>query len=167
VTAPQPVTVTLPYGGPATWGAPLDTAELAKRIAACNAATRSAKSKPFEELLVWLLPYLPGFTATNVNMYNFGRAYETDVVLWNDQVPGGFPSFGDSLIVECKNWDSRVTSSDVAWFDWKLRLGGAREGILVAAKGVTGNPERVLRPGQSSRWQRWTGAASWSSRLMS
>lgn len=89
-----------------------------------------------------MLPHIAGFQATGVNLFSAGQASEIDVVLWNFQHPEGFPSFPDTLLVECKNWDDPVDSSHVAWFDWKLRLGGARLGILVAASGITGNPER-------------------------
>ena len=63
-------------------------------------------------------------------------------MLWNSQDPAGFPSFPDTLVVECKNWDEPVDSSHVAWFDWKLRLGGTTLGILVAAEGITGDSGR-------------------------
>jgi hypothetical protein len=63
-------------------------------------------------------------------------------LVWNEQMVGGFPSFGEKIIVECKNWERRVDSSDIAWFYWKMRLGGVHEGILIAANGVTGKLSR-------------------------
>jgi hypothetical protein len=134
--------VQLPRGDPTTWTAPLDVAELAGRITICRTTTGAAKGKPLEHLVTWLLPHIPGFRATRVNLFSAGQASEIDVVLWNFQDPAGFPSFPDTLMVECKNWDDPVDSSHVAWFDWKLRLGGAKLGILVAASGITGNAER-------------------------
>lgn len=134
--------LTLPYGDQTTWTAPFDVVALANRVAACHSTIGSAKGKVLEELITWLLPQVPGFSATQANIFSAGRASEVDVILWNDRHPNGFPSFPDTILVECKNWEDPVDSSHVAWFDWKLRLGGAPLGILVATKGITGNPER-------------------------
>lgn len=139
--SPTPAPTT-PHGGPATWTTALDTHELAIRVASCAAATGPAKGQPLEHLLTWLLPHVFGFTVINTNVFNAAGSAEVDAIVWNDQLPGGFPSFSDSLLVECKNWERPVDSSDVAWFDWKLRLGGASTGILVAANGITGDADR-------------------------
>jgi hypothetical protein len=61
---------------------------------------------------------------------------EVDLAVWNDDSP--WSSFGPVFVVECKNWDRKVGSAEVAWFDWKMRLGGVTTGILLSAEGVTG-----------------------------
>lgn len=44
------------------------------------------------------------------------------------------------ILVECQNWDTRVTSAEVAWFDTKIRQRHLDFGIMFAAHGVTGDP---------------------------
>jgi hypothetical protein len=46
------------------------------------------------------------------------------------------------MLVEAKNWTRRVDSQEVAWFDWKMRMGAVSRAILVAARGVTGDIRR-------------------------
>jgi hypothetical protein len=142
MTSPAPVAV--PRGDATTWMQELDTAELAAHVQACQAPTPTTRDKGrrLEQLAIWLLPHIPGFRMRRVNVFSADHAQEIDIAVWNEQMQGGFPSFGPKLIVECKNWDRRVDSSDVAWFDWKMRLGGVREGILIAAQGVTGTRSR-------------------------
>lgn len=138
-----PLPVTVPRGDVTTWMTALDQVQLAAHVAACNSAVGPAKGKPLEQFLVWLLAHVPGFEVTLTNIFNHGGSNEVDLTVWNGQLQGGFPSFGDSILVECKNWSEPVDSSAVAWFDWKMRLGGATIGILVAANGITGVAERT------------------------
>lgn len=137
-----PLPVTVPRGDVTTWTTALDQAELAAHVAACNSAAGPAKGTPLEQFLAWLLAHVPGFEVTSTNVFSHGGSNEVDVIVWNSQQQGGFPTFGDSIVVECKNWFEAVDSSAVAWFDWKMRLGGATVGILVAAKGITGVVQR-------------------------
>lgn len=136
--------VSMPHGDVSTWTQPLDTSLLAEHVTDCrcsNGTTRD-KGQRLERLLCWLLPHVPGFRVHAVDMFSADHAQEIDLLLWNEQQAGGFPSFREKIIAECKNWTRPVDSSDVAWFDWKMRLGGVSEGILLAASGITGDPLR-------------------------
>lgn len=93
--------------------------------------------------MTWLIAHLPGFVVRQRNVLSASRAQELDLVVWNEQHADGFAGFGYKVLIECKNTGGKVESSDVAWFDWKMRLGGVSEGILVAAHGITG--DRQLR----------------------
>lgn len=139
--SPQPVSV--PRGDVTTWTTALDQMELAAHVAACNSAVGPAKGTPLEQFLAWLLAHIPGFEVTATDVFSHGGSNEVDVIVWNYQQQGGFPTFGDVILVECKNWTEAVDSSAVAWFDWKMRLGGATVGILVAANGITGVAHRA------------------------
>lgn len=134
-----PAPVTLPIGDSERWTSPLDKAELSAHVAWCRApaSTTTEKGQRLECLLAWLLSYLPGFRADRANLYSEDGAQEVDLFFWNEQWRDGFPNFGAQIMCECKNWDRPVDSSDVAWFDWKMRLGGITEGVLFAASGIT------------------------------
>jgi hypothetical protein len=142
--APQPAVITLPFGDSSIWSSQLDTDELARHIAWCRASAPSptAKGKRLEQLVCWLFPHIPGFTAEQVNVFSEDGAQEIDVLFWNNGSSCGFPTFGTTVMAECKNWQRPVDSSDVAWFDWKMRMGGVTNGILLAANGITMNASR-------------------------
>lgn len=63
---------------------------------------------------------------------------EVDLVFWNEGTPDGLPFLPDLVLVECKNWSVPVGSQEVGWFDSKLRSRGLTFGVLIAAKGITG-----------------------------
>lgn len=143
MTGPAPVSI--PHGDDTTWTQSLDTALLAAHVEHCRADAPNSREKGqrLEQLICWLIAHVPGFRVVKVDKFSDDHSQEIDVLLWNEQIDRiGFPQFGSTILVECKNWTRRVDSSDVAWFDWKMRLAGASEGILVAASGVTGDRGR-------------------------
>jgi hypothetical protein len=128
-------------GGPDTWGADLDTDELAARISEVEAAeTKAAKGAALEQFVAWLICHLPGIEVRAKNQFSYGRGSEIDLTAWNHQHDAGFRSLPNVILVECKNLTKPVRAAQIAWFDWKMRLGGVRYGLLVAANGVTGKP---------------------------
>ena len=52
-----------------------------------------------------------------------------------------FEDWGKLLLVECKNWNSRVTMKEVLAFGMKLIITRAKVGLLVTQLGVTGSHE--------------------------
>lgn len=134
--------LTFPRGDATTWATPLAMVELASRVDQCRGATGHAKGKALEQLLGWLLPHVGGFRVMSANVYSHDGSQEVDLVVWNELQASNFPSFGQSVLVEAKNWERKVDSSETAWFNWKLRRGNAAVGILVAANGVTGDANR-------------------------
>lgn len=140
-----PAAVPIPYGDDSTWTQPLDLALLAAHVGQCRAEATNTREKGqrLEQLLCWLLAHVPGFRIYASDSFSEDHAQEIDITLWNERIsPSGFPSFGSTILAECKNWTRRVDSSDVAWFDWKMQIAGVSEGILVAASGVTGHAIR-------------------------
>ena len=80
-----------------------------------------------------------------VKSYVRARNVEWGLILFGDgppHIPNGLWFLPDRILVECKNWTTRVGSAEVSWFDAKLRRRGpsGRFGILFAASGVTGDP---------------------------
>lgn len=142
VTDPSPVT--LPNGDPVKWSTPLDVSELSLHVAACNRADKNTRAKGdrLEALMCWLFPHLPGITAVRRNVYSEDGSQEIDVIFTYDASQGASLGLSDVLFGECKNWKDPVDSSEIAWMDWKMRLGGAYDGILLAANGITNRHSR-------------------------
>lgn len=93
--------------------------------------------------MVWLIAHLPGFVVRKRDEFSHSHAQEIDLAVWNDQLPGGFPSIGSKVLIECKNTGRRVDASDVGWFYWKMRFGDVSDGILATSAGITGD-QRLL-----------------------
>lgn len=107
--------------------------------------TNAAKGKAFEELACYRLSGVPGITVTARNARNTFATEEIDVACKNDNNPAGLGSLADFFLVECKGWTDAVNSEQVSWFLTKIRHRGVRSGILIAANGITGEPEDQSR----------------------
>jgi hypothetical protein len=105
-----------------------------------------------EDLAGWLFDQIPGFSVRFRNTFSHDDSQEVDLAIWNDRHKSGFPSFGDRVLVECKNWEARVGSAQLAWFAWKLSKGNATDGFLIAANGITGDPARVADAWHVLQW---------------
>lgn len=110
-----------------------------------NPPTNAAKGKAFEDLACYLLDAIPGVRVTARNEVNTFATEEIDVVCKNDNDPKGLGGLIDFFLVECKGWKEAVTSEQVAWFLTKIRHRGLSFGILIAANGITGEPEHLSR----------------------
>lgn len=106
------------------------------------------KSQPIGDLADDLLAQLEApdkhITATR-NKKNVFETEEVDICVYNVFSPGGLPSpaFPPWILIECKNWSHKVSSSEVSWFDTKLRDRGLSLGILIATQGITGDSQRL------------------------
>ncbi len=143
-TPEPPSQVLIPCGSPDTWSCELDADELARHISWCSVEALPAKAKGerLEHLLCWLLTHLPGLVAKHSDIFSSDRSQEIDILFWNEQLAAELPSFGSTILAECKNWVRPVDSSDVTWFDWKLRLSSSSTGFMLAANGVTMSTDR-------------------------
>ena len=110
-----------------------------------NPPNHAAKGKAFEDLACYLLNGIPGLTITARNEMNTFATEEIDVACKNDNDPTGLGTLADFFIVECKGWADAVNSEQVSWFLTKIRHRGVRFGILIAANGITGEPEHLSR----------------------
>ena len=107
--------------------------------AGTNGATKADQGRALEDLICYVFPQVPGISITRRNEMNAFQTEEIDVALWNDGHAEGLFFLPNIILVECKNWSSRVSSVEVSWFDSKLRSRGLSFGILVAANGITGD----------------------------
>jgi hypothetical protein len=104
-----------------------------------EAPTAVEKGRAFENLTCYVFGAVPGITITMRNALNVFESEEIDVAFWNDLDPNGFDFLPRIILVECKNWSRTVGAQDVSWFDSKLQARGLGFGILIAARGITGD----------------------------
>jgi len=104
-----------------------------------NASTTAEKGRAFEDLICYIFGKIPGISVSRRNTLNRSHSEEIDVAFWNKQNQSGFYFLQNILLVECKNWSHPLGSTEVSWFDTKLRRRAQPFGILVAANGITGN----------------------------
>jgi hypothetical protein len=102
-------------------------------------ATTADQGRALEHLICYLFTQVPGISVTRRNKMNVFHTEEIDVALWNDAPADGFFFLPNLILVECKNWSNSVGSSEVNWFDTKLRNRGLSFGVLVATNGITGD----------------------------
>lgn len=100
----------------------------------------AARGRALEDLIAYLFGLIPGITVTARNEMNAFQAEEIDVAFWNEGDPAGLRMFDHLILVECKNWSSAVGYQELAVFHDKLQSRGRPFGILVAASGITGDP---------------------------
>jgi hypothetical protein len=110
-----------------------------------NPESNAAKGKAFEDLACYLLNAVPGIKITARNAHNTFATEEIDVAAMNENHPAGLGGLVDFFLVECKGWKDAVNSEQVSWFLTKIRHRGVRFGILIAANGITGEPEHLSR----------------------
>lgn len=103
----------------------------------------AGKGRALEALICYMFECVPGVTVQFRNITDQANAQEIDVGLWNEQHRRGLFGFPSIILVECKNWAAAVSTDEVGWFDRKLRDRGQDFGVLVAANGITGNPDRL------------------------
>jgi len=118
---------------------PMPTASLTARYS--QLTTAADKGKALEAFCEEFFAAIPGVVVTERRVLDDAHSQEVDLVLDNYQDDDGLPELAPLLFVEAKNWTSPVGSAEVAWFDWKIRLAGLSQGILVVANGVTGRPD--------------------------
>ena len=99
---------------------------------------RARRGAALEQLAQDVFGAIPGVLLTTRNNKDAFGAQEIDVAAFNKGHRNGLFGFPQILLIECKNWRSRVGSMEVAWFDTKLRLKGCSFGVLLALEGITG-----------------------------
>jgi len=107
--------------------------------AGAHGTTTADQGRALEDLICYVFTQVPGISTTRRNEMNAFQTEEIDIALWNDGHADGFFFLPNIILVECKNWSSRVSSSELSWFDTKLRNRGLNFGVLVAANGITGS----------------------------
>lgn len=107
------------------------------------AQNTTEQGRALEDLICYLFEQVPGVSITLRNALNSFEAEEIDIALWNDGDREGLYFLPNIILIESKNWSSRVGAEELSWFDSKLRTRGLDFGILVCPHGITGNPVKL------------------------
>ena len=106
-----------------------------------NGASFDARGTALEDLMVYLFDCVPGVAKQERDAVNRKKTRELDIVFWNNRSAGWLDFLEWTIIVECKNWSDPLGSKEVYSFGDTLRRTHQHYGILVAASGITGDPD--------------------------
>jgi deoxycytidine triphosphate deaminase len=115
------------------------TSELRELLEAVASAPREAKGRSLERFVSALIESIKGLRILKKNARL--RAEEIDILVHNDIDTGFWRYAGTPILVECKNWSTKVGASEITVVAGKLRSISpkATTAILVAPLGVTGH----------------------------
>jgi hypothetical protein len=119
----------------------IDTARLADLLAPGDeeGASNAAKGGALEAALRYAFEQIPGVSCEMQRAKNASASEEIDLLFSNVRNEDGLRRFESELLVEAKNWAKPVGAIEINWFATKLRRRNQRTGVLVAARGITGN----------------------------
>jgi hypothetical protein len=84
---------------------------------------------------------VPGVEVVGKNIRHTANTEETDTVFWNERIPRrGFYFLDVPFLAECKNWKRKVSGREIVYFANTMQGRCCRDGILIAAHGITGRP---------------------------
>jgi hypothetical protein len=105
-------------------------------------AGNKAKGQALESAIRYAFEQIPGLSCLMQDQRNSFESEEVDLIFANVRHEEGLSRFDTEVLVEAKNWSKTVGSMEINWFATKMRRRNQRIGVLVAAKGITGNDER-------------------------
>jgi hypothetical protein len=108
-----------------------------------EARTAAEKGRLLEDLMCYFFELIPGVSITKRNVLNAFNTEEIDVAIWNEQQEDGLKFLPSVILVECKNWSQAIGSQEVSYFANRLAQRGCVYGILVAARGITGEAQSL------------------------
>jgi hypothetical protein len=109
-------------------------------LKADKAKTRQVRGALLEEAMRIFFPAIPGVELGGQNVLNAADTEEVDILFWNQRLPRGLYHLETPFLVECKNWGKKVNGQAIQYFANTLKGRGCRDGILIASKGITGDP---------------------------
>jgi hypothetical protein len=103
-----------------------------------NSANSDARGKAYEALVAYLFSCVPGCIVEPGIINVFGTE-QIDVAVGNLAASDGLYLLPRVFLVECKDWKEPVDSKSVGYFLNILAGRSVEVGVLVAARGITGN----------------------------
>ncbi|WP_347093289.1 hypothetical protein [Sphingomonas parapaucimobilis] len=123
----------------------IDHVAIADRLTAGDLGNTAVKGEALETVVAETFCQLDGVGLIKRNILDDAGSMEIDILLYNQRHPAGLPFLPNHLMIECKNWASRVDTATLTVFTGKLRRCRLDVGILVAANGITGDREDRTR----------------------
>lgn len=118
----------------------IDHTAISARLAAGDLGNTAEKGAALEAVVAETFCQLDGVGVIKRNIIDNAGSLEIDILLYNQRHPIGLPFLPNHLIIECKNWQAAVNSATLTVFTGKLHKFRVDFGILVAANGITGDP---------------------------
>lgn len=106
-------------------------------------ASNADKGTALEGAIRYAFTQIPGVACETQDTRNAFETEELDLLLTNLPHVKGLAHFGPEILVEAKNWSSKVGAIEINWFATKMRRRSLTDGILVAARDITGDAERL------------------------
>jgi hypothetical protein len=120
----------------------IQAAAVKKHLDLCQtAATAQAQGQAYEDLVAYLFDEVPGLRVER-DLTSPLKTEQVDIAIGNPEGGAGIQLLPNVILVECKDWDRPVDSSTLGYFINTLANRGVSCGILVAAQGVTGDPDK-------------------------
>jgi Restriction endonuclease len=121
----------------------IDAGHIAQLLAGADAedATNATKGAAFEKAIRYAFEKVPGVACRMQDTLNALESEEIDLLFSNLAHEDGLSRFETEVLVEAKNWSKAVGSLEINWFATKMRRRNQTTGVLVAAKGITGDKE--------------------------
>jgi hypothetical protein len=123
---------------------PIDLERTVRLLAAGDAdgAQARVKGQALEQAIRYVFEQIPGVSCSMQDERGAFESEEVDLFFANFGHEDGLVRFEPELLVEAKNWSRKVDASNICWFATKLRRRNRHIGVLVAARGITGNQAR-------------------------
>lgn len=115
-----------------------------------EATTADEKGTALEDLAKYLFGSIPGIIVVSRDEMDIFKSDEIDIGCRIERHPCGLldPIFPFFFPLECKNWEKKIGSEEVAWFDKKLKRRSLSFGIIIATKGITGDKQELTNAHQ-------------------
>lgn len=96
-----------------------------------------------ERAIRYAFEQIPGVNCSMQDERGVFETEEVDLLFANVGHEDGLAYFDPELLVEAKNWSKKVDAVEINWFATKMRRRNRTTGVLVAAQGITGDPDRL------------------------
>lgn len=118
----------------------IDNASIAAHLAAGDNGNTDEKGRALEAVVAQTFCMLDGVGLISQRIVDNAGSLEIDILLYNQGERTGLPFLPTHLFIECKNWQAPVDTATLTVFTGKLSRFRVDFGILVAANGITGDP---------------------------
>ncbi len=123
----------------------IDTAYVTQLLASGDAEGASSvdKGRVLEGAIRYAFEQIPGVTCSMQDQRGAFETEEIDLLFANVAHEDGLARFETEILVEAKNWSTPVGAMEISWFATKMRRRNRHVGVLVATRGITGDPVRL------------------------